>query len=301
MQPSMVMSHLRVIAQILVDCSAGILHCHFKRIIHRDIAARNFVVDSFYRGMVCDFGLSRRLQEGEDNGINGPQDLLPIRWCAPETIRDGTYSERSDVYMFGVFMWEIMSRTEPFRDVTPVDFVQEMCESEHLRPVLSDSVCYPPEWENLMNACFEHSPDQRPTMQVVNERLQAFFMKCMHVGDDLSRLPELIPAIRERVAVRSGSGFGVMSSGNAMTAMSTLSPPPIPPTVGSPVTSGFGGAVTALRQRAGFNLGREERHYERWITVHPIAAGAKSLGIAHNDTKRKPMFGRGDEYILLDN
>jgi serine/threonine protein kinase len=80
-------------------------------IIHRDLAARNVLVDEKLRVKIADFGLSRETSDGDDRNYyrmktNRP---LPLRWTAPEVVTKLSYSVRSDVYAFGVFVFEVYS------------------------------------------------------------------------------------------------------------------------------------------------------------------------------------------------
>jgi serine/threonine protein kinase len=80
-------------------------------IIHRDLAARNVLVDEKLRVKIADFGLSRETSDGDDRNYyrmktNRP---LPLRWTAPEVVTKLLYSVRSDVYAFGVFVFEVYS------------------------------------------------------------------------------------------------------------------------------------------------------------------------------------------------
>lgn len=104
---------------ILVNASAGVLHLHRQGVIHRDIAARNFLLNEGLSVAVCDFGLALFVDKS-GKGIRSEAerraDILPINTSSPETLSAGEYSYASDVYMFGLFIWEVFARAVPFGD-----------------------------------------------------------------------------------------------------------------------------------------------------------------------------------------
>mmetsp|Transcript_20958 Transcript_20958/g.29294 ORF Transcript_20958/g.29294 Transcript_20958/m.29294 type:complete len:1024 (+) Transcript_20958:143-3214(+) len=101
------------------DCASGVLHLHAERIIHRDIAARNLLVDKNMRVKVTDFGMSR-IRGNSYNSNSKDVDTTkstvgPVRWMAPEAIVHQHYSEKSDTYSFGVTLWELVTRGQPYK------------------------------------------------------------------------------------------------------------------------------------------------------------------------------------------
>ena len=89
----------------------GMLYLESNRLIHRDLAARNILVFSKNLVKISDFGLSRALGVGKDYyQTNFNVNLkLPIAWCAPECINFLKFTSASDVWAFGVTMWEMFS------------------------------------------------------------------------------------------------------------------------------------------------------------------------------------------------
>ena len=89
----------------------GMMYLESKRLIHRDLAARNILVFSKNLVKISDFGLSRALGVGKDYyQTNFNVNLkLPIAWCAPECINFLKFTSASDVWAFGVTMWEMFS------------------------------------------------------------------------------------------------------------------------------------------------------------------------------------------------
>jgi serine/threonine protein kinase len=88
------------------------MHLHKEGVIHRDIAARNFLLDSRNNVFVCDFGLARVKTGAYQHTASS---LGPVKYMAPESIAKKRYSEASDVWSFGVYMWEVTHAQEPFK------------------------------------------------------------------------------------------------------------------------------------------------------------------------------------------
>lgn len=79
-----------------------------KRMVHMDLAARNVLVAENNLVKVADFGLTRALPDDQDYWQSKSVMKLPVKWCAIESLDDRVFSEGSDVWAFGIVMWEIM-------------------------------------------------------------------------------------------------------------------------------------------------------------------------------------------------
>lgn len=91
------------------DAAKGLEYLHDKGCIHRDVAARNCLV-SEGRCKISDFGLSREMSAvNAKYKLTNLKQKLPIRWLAPETLTTASYSTKSDVFSYGILMWEIFS------------------------------------------------------------------------------------------------------------------------------------------------------------------------------------------------
>ncbi|KAM9426359.1 non-receptor tyrosine-protein kinase TNK1 [Pholidichthys leucotaenia] len=91
---------------------AGMDYLEMRRFIHRDLAARNVLLASREVVKIGDFGLMRGLSQEKDHYIMSAHKRIPFAWCAPESLRVGSFSHSSDVWMFGVTMWEMFTYCE---------------------------------------------------------------------------------------------------------------------------------------------------------------------------------------------
>ncbi|XP_066140981.1 activated Cdc42 kinase-like [Euwallacea fornicatus] len=141
----------------------GMQYLEANRLIHRDLAARNILVFSKNKVKISDFGLSRALGQGKDYyQTNFNVNLkLPIAWCAPECISYLRFTTASDVWAFGVTLWEMFSYGfQPWAALTGQQILEAIDEPNFQR--LEQPDCCPLDHYNLMLDCWRHEPAQRP-------------------------------------------------------------------------------------------------------------------------------------------
>uniref|UniRef100_A0A672PY69 non-specific protein-tyrosine kinase n=1 Tax=Sinocyclocheilus grahami TaxID=75366 RepID=A0A672PY69_SINGR len=126
--------------------------------VHRDIAVRNVLVATPESVKLGDFGLSRYIEDEEY--YKASVTRLPIKWMAPESINFRRFTVASDVWMFGVCMWEIMSRgKQPFHWLDNRDVINQLEQGNRLP---KPDQC-PPALYSLMTRCWSYDPPERPT------------------------------------------------------------------------------------------------------------------------------------------
>nr|XP_012632025.1 non-receptor tyrosine-protein kinase TNK1 isoform X2 [Microcebus murinus] len=139
-------------------------------LVHRDLATRNLLLASPRTIKVADFGLVRPLGGARGRYVMGGPRPIPYAWCAPESLRQGAFSSASDVWMFGVTLWEMFSRgEEPWAGVPPYLILQKL-EKDRARlprPPLCSRALYA-----LALRCWALHPADRPGFSQLEGLLQ---------------------------------------------------------------------------------------------------------------------------------
>ncbi|XP_049558319.1 non-receptor tyrosine-protein kinase TNK1 isoform X7 [Orcinus orca] len=139
-------------------------------LVHRDLATRNLLLASPRTIKVADFGLVRPLGGAQGHYVMGGPRRIPYAWCAPESLRHGAFSSASDVWMFGVTLWEMFSGgEEPWAGVPPYLILQrlEKDRARLRRPPLCSRALYA-----LALRCWAPHPADRPTFSYLEGLLQ---------------------------------------------------------------------------------------------------------------------------------
>jgi len=151
--------------KIVKGIASGMLHLHSENIIHRDLAVRNILLTDKLIPKVSDFGLSRYIVENE--GIT-QTDVGPLKWMSPEAILQKVYSPASDVWSFGVLLYEIFSNKAPYEGLDAVQAGYDVCHND-LR--LSPPENAPEIIKTIMRECFQTDPSKRPLFPKINDIL----------------------------------------------------------------------------------------------------------------------------------
>uniref|UniRef100_A0AAR2M5D7 non-specific protein-tyrosine kinase n=1 Tax=Pygocentrus nattereri TaxID=42514 RepID=A0AAR2M5D7_PYGNA len=147
----------RLILYSLQVCKA-LVYLQGKNMVHRDIAVRNVLVATPECVKLGDFGLSRYIENEEY--YKASVTRLPIKWMAPESINFRRFTTASDVWMFAVCIWEIMSRgQQPFFWLENRDVINQLEQGIRLP---KPDLC-PPALYSLMTRCWSYDPSERPT------------------------------------------------------------------------------------------------------------------------------------------
>ncbi|KAM3590752.1 uncharacterized protein V6R79_016066 [Siganus canaliculatus] len=140
---------------------SGMDYLESRRFIHRDLAARNVLLASREMVKIGDFGLMRGLSQDADHYVMSAHKRIPFAWCAPESLRVGSFSHSSDVWMFGVTLWEMFTYCEePWFGLSGRQILWRV-EREGER--LEKPPDCPQEMYGIMRKCWACNPADRPT------------------------------------------------------------------------------------------------------------------------------------------
>ncbi|NXR24874.1 INSRR protein, partial [Cinclus mexicanus] len=159
---------LKDMIQMAGEIADGMAYLSANKFVHRDLAARNCMVSEDFTVKIGDFGMTRDIYE-TDYYRKGGKGLLPVRWMSPEALKDGIFNTQSDVWSFGVVLWEIATLAEqPY---------QGMSNEQVLRFVMDNGILERPEncpdkLHELMCLCWQQNPRQRPSFVQLLERIK---------------------------------------------------------------------------------------------------------------------------------
>ncbi|CAF2625603.1 unnamed protein product [Rotaria sp. Silwood2] len=145
----------------------GMAYMERKGIVHRDLAARNILMQSTDQVKISDFGLSRRIDA--DVYMQKSDSKIPVKWYAPESISIGKFTTKSDVWSFGITLWEMFSyAATPYGDMSGTDVYYFLQHGKRLeRPSRCPSATY-----QLMLKCWEWDEKKRPTFSELFQLLK---------------------------------------------------------------------------------------------------------------------------------
>ncbi|OHS92943.1 TKL family protein kinase [Tritrichomonas foetus] len=173
---------------IAIGIANGMMSLHSVGIVHRDLKSLNILLDENYLPKICDFGLSRFTDEEEKQMT---ADIGTPHWMAPELFESTAYSNKIDVYAFGMLMWEMLTETAPFKDLNAVQIAFKVTR-ESLRPEFPPATPRP--LRSFISKCWHQDPAKRPTFSQI---YRALIKKAVYFpGTDLKAVDNLATEIK---------------------------------------------------------------------------------------------------------
>ncbi|XP_038045376.1 tyrosine-protein kinase receptor Tie-1-like [Patiria miniata] len=187
--PGLSKSLSRTLVKFARDVANGMAFISSQKCVHRDLAARNVLVGDDMVCKVSDFGLARdvmntRIYQRESQGP------LPVRWMALESILDDVYITESDVWSFGILLWEIVKLgARPYLLMNTEAIVSQLQQGYRMpKPQHCTKQLY-----DMMRGCWQESPKDRPNFQSLHQQLDDMLSE----DKDYITIPKLDESIYE--------------------------------------------------------------------------------------------------------
>uniref|UniRef100_A0A672MR32 Insulin-like growth factor 1 receptor n=1 Tax=Sinocyclocheilus grahami TaxID=75366 RepID=A0A672MR32_SINGR len=226
---------LKKMIQMAGEIADGMAYLNANKFVHRDLAARNGMVADDFTVKIGDFGMTRDIYE-TDYYRKGGKGLLPVRWMSPESLKDGVFTTNSDVWSFGVVLWEIATLAEqPY---------QGMSNEQVLRFVMEGGLLDKPDncpdmLFELMRMCWQYNPKMRPSfLEIINsikEELEPPFREVSFFYSEENKPPdteELDMEVENMENVPLDPASMMAPSSQGSTGAQTHSPQPLSPAQG---------------------------------------------------------------------
>lgn len=146
--------------------SINYLHSFNPPIIHRDLKSLNILLDHCNQIKIADFGWAR-LKEQHMTKQRGT-----FQWMAPEVVKNGEYSEKADVYSYGIILWEIYSQSKPYENISNIDVAKKVVEDPNFRPPINNDISL--KIAKLIVSCWQYDEKARPNFEQIIDYLESY-------------------------------------------------------------------------------------------------------------------------------
>merc|ERR1719394_2310081 len=183
------------------DVASGLAFLHEQKYVHRDVACRNCLVNASRTIKLADFGMTRPMFENDYYRFSR-RGMLPVRWMSPESLADGIFTPMSDVWSFGVLLYEIITfGSFPFQGLSNNQVLENVKNGQ----TLTQPVGIKSQLGSLLRTCWSPTPTKRPSASEILELLTnnpRLISPCIDVplaSVQIERTDslELIPSVRK--------------------------------------------------------------------------------------------------------
>uniref|UniRef100_A0A6Q2XAC3 receptor protein-tyrosine kinase n=1 Tax=Esox lucius TaxID=8010 RepID=A0A6Q2XAC3_ESOLU len=158
------------LVHMAIQIACGMSYLARREVIHKDLAARNCVIDDSMQVKICDNALSRDLFPMDYHCL-GDNENRPVRWMALESLLNNDFSSASDVWAFGVTLWELMTLGQtPYVDIDPFEMAAYLKDGYRI----AQPINCPDELFAVMACCWALDPEERPKFQQLVQCLTEF-------------------------------------------------------------------------------------------------------------------------------
>nr|GMC88217.1 serine/threonine-protein kinase HT1-like [Ipomoea batatas] len=158
---------LQKLVVMALDIARGMEYIHSQGVIHRDLKPENILINEDFHLKIADFGIA--CEEAYCDPL--ADDPGTYRWMAPEMIKRKPYGRKVDVYGFGLILWELVTGSIPYEDMTPVQAAFAVV-NKNMRPTVP--VDCPPAMKALIEQCWSLHPEKRPEFPQIVKLLEQF-------------------------------------------------------------------------------------------------------------------------------
>ncbi|PRP89561.1 putative leucine-rich repeat receptor-like protein kinase [Planoprotostelium fungivorum] len=199
----------------------GMYHLHQEKVIHRDLAARNILLSKYLEAKVSDFGLSRETQ-AIDDAAQTQNNVGPLKWMAPEAMTGRVYSKATDVFSYGVTVWEILTEKEPWTGLNPMEAAMKVIQQKERMPIPSSVETW---LANLIRDCWVPEPSRRPLFPSICETLSSILKVD---GFDDSRVTQPSASLETSNQTHYAPSNDLATEQYHSAIFPTRTPPPVP-------------------------------------------------------------------------
>ncbi|POG74042.1 kinase-like domain-containing protein [Rhizophagus irregularis DAOM 181602=DAOM 197198] len=192
--------------KILRYIAEGLDHLHNQDIIHRDLHSGNILCENEDDVVISDLGISKSaLGSTNDSNVYG---IIP--YMAPEILQGKEYTTSSDIYSFGMIMWELMTGRLPFEDQTKdVGLVSKICYDGLLPPIIANA---PKDYIELIQKCWNSDPIKRPKAADINKKLYDILEEEVSNPTEIIKSSDIAPIDNPKSKQLSNEIFTIIST-----------------------------------------------------------------------------------------